>query len=62
MTFDELPLLVRPDEAAAALRTTVEVIEELVAAGRLPVVHLLPGQPGLLRPTDLLDLVQGAAA
>lgn len=62
MTLDELPLLVRADEAAAALRTTVEVVKQLVDDGRLPVVRLLPGEPPLFRPTDLLDLVEGASA
>lgn len=55
------PLLVTRAEAAKALRTDVDHIDELVAAGRLPVVELWADQDGpLFRPEDLLALIDSA--
>jgi hypothetical protein len=51
------PMLVDRDEAAHALRTTPEVLDRLVAAGRLPAVRIAPEEPARFRPEDLAQLV-----
>jgi hypothetical protein len=54
------PLLIDRDEAAAALRTSVEVVDELVRSGALKSVHIDGDPAPKFRPEDLLGLVEHA--